>query len=302
MKIAVYSFQVDYLTRYSDFNPLLLFAQKYVFGPREQCPLRICYTNAIILVEAGQGILRLNDQQYQVQTGSLVYIPAGTIHQWTSDASDPMIHRCAYFDWKYVDRPGFQYQRNYFKGIDTYIEELISPCPKLELNEVTTINNIPLWVSYFNAFTPPPELLGGRNPWDFLKYNGAFQTFLHQFLAYAVKHHVTYDPRIKKILDFIENEPLELEVAQLYKLAHELGLGKSRFHDLFKQDTGYTPSDYLNRLKYHHIAEDLCFSRLSITEIAEKYGFSSIHYFSKAFRHATGMSPSEYRDKYKALI
>lgn len=301
MKIAVYSFQVDFLTRYSDFNPLLLFAQKYVFAPREQCPLRICYTNAIVLVESGQGTLRLNDHHYQVQAGSLAYISAGTMHQWTSDSSNPMVHRCAYFDWRYVDRPGFQYQRDYFHGVDTSREELISPSPQLELNEVTSINNIPLWISYFNGLTPPPELLGGRNPWDFLKYNGAFQAFLHQYLAFAVKHNVTYDPRIKKILDSIEKVPLELDVLQLYEWAHELGLGKSRFHDLFKQDTGYSPSDYLNRLKYHHIAEDLCFSHLSITDIAEKYGFSSIHYFSKAFRHATGMSPSEYRDKHRAL-
>ncbi|ULL13492.1 AraC family transcriptional regulator [Paenibacillus sp. H1-7] len=302
MKIPIYRFRVDYLTQYSDINPLLLFAQKYVFGSGEQCPLRICYANALVLVESGSGTLLLKDQEYSLRPGSMVYIQAGAVHRWRSDEQDPMVHRCAYFDWKYVDRPDFKYQRDYFHGADSCRKELLAPPPDLALQEVTKINNIPLWVSYYNSLTPPPEVLGNRNPWDSLKYNGAFQTFLHHFLTFAMKREVLYDPRIKKLLERIEASPLELSERMLYEWAKELGLGKSRFHDLFKTDTGYTPNDYLKRLTFHHIAEDLCFSNASITEIAEKYGFSSIHYFSKAFRNMTGLSPTEYKEKYRSPL
>jgi hypothetical protein len=40
---------------------------------------------------------------------------------------------------------------------------------------------------------------------------------------------------------------------------------------------------------------------LSITEIAEKYQFSSIHYFSRLFRKFTGQTPREFRECYNSI-
>lgn len=299
MRIPVYRFRMDYLTRYSEFNPFLLFAQKYEFTANESSPLRKCYAHVVVLNESGSGNLRLNGKEHPVRPGTLIYISAGAVHRWESDPQEPMIHRCAYFDWKYVSRPEFRFQRNYFTRIDSFRPELASPLPELQIQEVTHVNNIPLWVSYFNALTPPPELLDQRNPLDTLQYNGAFQTFLHHYLMFAVKTDLLYDLRIRKILETIERLPLKQTEPALYRMAEELGLGKSRFHDLFKKDTGYTPHDYLQRVKYRHIARDLCFTDLTITEIAQKYSYSSIHYFSKAFRNKMGMTPSEYRTKYR---
>lgn len=299
MRIPVYRFRTDYLTHYSEFNPLLLFAQKYEFAANESSPLRKCYAHVVVLVESGSGVLQLNDEEHPVGPGTLVYIPAGTVHRWESDRRQPMIHRCAYFDWTYISRPKFRYQRNYFAGVGSFREELASPSPELRIQEVTRVSNIPLWVTYFNALTPPPELLGQRSPVDILQYNGAFQTFLHHYLSFAAKTDHSYDPRIGKIVETIERLPLNETEPTLYRMAKELGLGKSRFHHLFKTDTGYTPHDYIQRIKYRHIAHDLCFTDLTITEIARKYGYSSIHYFSKAFRYKMGMTPSEYRNKYR---
>ncbi|MBD3919220.1 AraC family transcriptional regulator [Paenibacillus sp. PR3] len=300
MKIPVYSFRVDYVTRYSAYNPLLLFAQKYVFAPDEQCSLRKCYASAIVLIESGKGDLDLDGTCCEVQPGSLVYIPAGSVHRWVADSDDPMVHRCAYFDWQHVDRPDFQYQRDYFCAVEDYREELSCVHPTIELHEMIHSSNIQLWVSYYNALTPPPEMLSTRSPWDRLQYNGAFQTFLHQYVSAAMKNG-TRDPRITRILERIEQETLEACERYLYQWAEELGLKKSRFHALFKTDTGYSPNDYVKQLQFHRIAEDLVCNALSITDIASKYGFSSIHYFSKAFRSTTGLSPSDYRKKYGAV-
>ncbi|GMK40816.1 hypothetical protein PCCS19_38720 [Paenibacillus sp. CCS19] len=299
MRIPVYSFRVDYVTRYSAFNPLLLFAQKYVFAPNEQCSVRKCYASAIILIESGKGLLELNGTSFELQPGSLVYIAASSVHRWMADAQEPMVQRCVYFDWQHVDRPAFQYQRDYFCSIEACREELISPHPTIELNEVIHSPNIQLWMSYFNALTPPPEILSYRNPWDRLQYNGAFQTFLHQYVAAALKDGAR-DPRISRILDRIEQETYESCERNLYDWASEQGLKKSRFHVLFKANTGCSPNEYVKRLQFHRIAEQLVCTNLSITDMASKHGFSSIHYFSKAFRLATGMSPTEYRNKYGA--
>ncbi|WP_248924057.1 AraC family transcriptional regulator [Paenibacillus hamazuiensis] len=300
MRVPVYRLKVDYLTCYSDFNPLLLFAQKYEFSPREQCPLRVCYANAIVLVEQGRGTLLLDGEEHPLQPGSLVYIGAGRIHQWISDQNDLMVHRCAYFDWKYVDRPEFHYQRDYFKGIDRpFMEERASFLPGLQLHQAMKVNNLGLWLSYFNAFTQPPSVLGVRSPIESLRYNAAFQTFLYHFLSLAAREDSWGDPRIAQILKKIEGSPPEKPEPDLYLWAKELGLGRSRFHELFKKETGFTPNEYIQRRRLQQAADELCRADMSVTEIARKYGYSSIHYFSKAFRSALGASPTEFRLKYR---
>ena len=39
-----------------------------------------------------------------------------------------------------------------------------------------------------------------------------------------------------------------------------------------------------------------------ITEIAEKLGFSSVHYFSRLFKKSTGVSPSDYSRTVKSKL
>lgn len=298
--MPVYRFRVDYLTRYSEYNPLLLFAQKYEFSSGESSPLRRCYANAIILIESGKGKLRLDDDLHELRAGSMIYISAGQLHQWFADQKDPMTHRCAYFDWKYVERKTFKYQRDYFVGPYKFNPELTAALPQLELRHIIKVNNIPLWISYFNALTPPPEMLADRNPWGQLKYNGAFQIFLEQYLSIAMNAEAVFDLRIKKILDQISQSSWLESKENLYEWAKQLGLGKSRFHELFKKDTGYTPNQYLMHLKFHAIQEDLSSTNLSITKISRKYGYATIHNFSKAFKLKTGMTPSEYRFKHRS--
>lgn len=296
MRSSVYRFRMDYLTHYPEFNPLLLFAQKYEFTAGEASPLRRCYAHVVVLNEAGKGMLTLDGKEVRVTPGTLVYIKAGAVHRWEADEREPMVHRCAYFDWKYVSRPHFHYQRNYFVRVDTFKPEMASPSPELNIHEVAQVSQVALWASYFDEMTPPPELLDVRGPIDALQFNGVFQTFLHRYLTFVRKPSPQFDPRIKKMIEAVERLPPDRGEERLYGMAREYGLGKSRFHDLFKKNTGYSPRDYLTRLKFRQATGDLIFSDLTITEIAHKYGYSSIHAFSKAFRTKMGMSPSEYRN------
>lgn len=301
MRMPMYRYGVDYLTRYSNFNPLLLFAQQYAFTAQERSYRRCCYANAIVFVEAGCGTLSLDGEEHAVRDGSLVYIPAGLPHQWFSDKERPMVHRCAYFDWHYVNRPGFNYQKDYFAiiGVHPFDATLISSLTDLKLNRAMQVGNHAQWLSHFNAFTMPPTFLGMRSPIESLAYNAAFQTFLHRYLALAAKSDDWRDPRIVRIIEQIERLPFDGEEIDVYSLASEQQLGKSYFHKLFKSETGYTPNEYVQKRRLYHAADELAASELSVTEIAKKYRYSSIHYFSKQFRKATGMSPSEFKAQSK---
>lgn len=72
------------------------------------------------------------------------------------------------------------------------------------------------------------------------------------------------------------------------------GTNKTTLCQTFKEEYGITILGYIDQLKIKDAKKLLLAQKLSITQISEKLGFSSIHYFCRHFKKHTGMSPSEY--------
>jgi len=74
-------------------------------------------------------------------------------------------------------------------------------------------------------------------------------------------------------------------------LARELGCSYSRFRFAFKRQTGHAPREFENRIKLNRSRDLLLYNQLSVSETADALGFSSVFYFSRAFKRAFGSSP-----------
>lgn len=85
-------------------------------------------------------------------------------------------------------------------------------------------------------------------------------------------------------------DPIDME-----GLARQLGLSYSRFRALFKEHTGTAPHQYQLDIRMNKARELLRRSNLSVTEVAERVGFSSVYYFSRLFKKREGCSPKGYR-------
>lgn len=81
----------------------------------------------------------------------------------------------------------------------------------------------------------------------------------------------------------------------LEKLARRLGMSYSRFRMLFKAHTGVAPHQYLLDVRLNLARHWLTDSNLTVSEIADRLGFSTVYYFSRLFKKRTGASPSTYR-------
>lgn len=66
----------------------------------------------------------------------------------------------------------------------------------------------------------------------------------------------------------------------------------SKIKQIFKKKGGV--KNYFITLKIERSKEFISEGKLNFTEIAEKLGFSSVHYFSKTFKKLTGITPSQY--------
>ncbi|NQU43450.1 helix-turn-helix transcriptional regulator, partial [bacterium] len=82
-------------------------------------------------------------------------------------------------------------------------------------------------------------------------------------------------------------------------LAAEAGMSPSHFTRRFRSKTGFSPMEYLIRLRVQKACEYLDTTNRSIGEIAGQVGYDDPYYFSRVFRKTTGLAPREYRKEPK---
>lgn len=78
------------------------------------------------------------------------------------------------------------------------------------------------------------------------------------------------------------------------EISAELSISASKLSKLCKSQCGCGPIDYFISLKIGAAKRMMSEKRLNLTQISQKLGFSSVHYFSRLFKEKTGISPSEY--------
>ena len=78
-------------------------------------------------------------------------------------------------------------------------------------------------------------------------------------------------------------------------------VSKSTLQKLFQNRVGYGVSRYYQQLKIDRAKSMIREKKYNFTEIAQKLGYSSVHYFSRHFKRITEMTPSEYADSLQAM-
>jgi AraC-like DNA-binding protein len=102
-------------------------------------------------------------------------------------------------------------------------------------------------------------------------------------------------PRLEigRSIEYIHsNLDRKITVEEMAKIAH---MSLSHFSRIFKEETGKSPADYLNKVRLDRAKKLLLAGDKSITEIAIESGFGSSAYFSDRFFKKFKISPSEYQ-------
>jgi AraC family transcriptional regulator len=85
------------------------------------------------------------------------------------------------------------------------------------------------------------------------------------------------------------------EELDLHRLAREAGLSDAHFSRAFKKSTGFTPSQYLVRMRMELARRLLRETDRPVVQIGLDVGYSSPSHFAQVFRREVGVLPSEYR-------
>ena len=84
------------------------------------------------------------------------------------------------------------------------------------------------------------------------------------------------------------------------EMAAFVGLGTTLFNEKVKSYSGFSPLNYLIKIRISEAIKLLKKDKVSITDIALETGFSSSQHFSTTFKKLTGYTPGEYRKKNKS--
>jgi len=80
------------------------------------------------------------------------------------------------------------------------------------------------------------------------------------------------------------------------ELAEEFKVSREHLSRVFREQTGYSPREYINRCKMRLACDLLLQTGLGCKEIAERVGYSDHSSFSRAFKNTVGMSPAVLRE------
>lgn len=108
------------------------------------------------------------------------------------------------------------------------------------------------------------------------------------------------DATIQEICGYIrENFKNKITLSELCFL---FGTNKTSLCNKFRSAHGETIVSYINKLRIKEAKLLLRGGNFNITEIAEKVGFSSVHYFSRIFKQYENQSPTSYINTIKSRL
>ena len=118
------------------------------------------------------------------------------------------------------------------------------------------------------------------------------ETFLHQ-TEYSKKP-------IRDVIDVLQSglyDSLSID-----DICAATSYGRAYLFRVFKAATDQTIMEYYLSLKIERAKQLLRGNELTVKEIAARLAFNEANYFSKTFKRATGLTPTEYRKKHTNIL
>jgi len=127
----------------------------------------------------------------------------------------------------------------------------------------------------------------------------AFALQLSEVLNRMMVEESNAEPEVVVNAKRFVNAHLEDKIS-LEQVARHVGVSSYYFCKLFKQSTGMTLTEYVNRRRVEWAKRRLLNPQSRVTEVAFDVGFQSISQFNRSFLKYVGESPTRFREKKEA--
>ena len=120
-------------------------------------------------------------------------------------------------------------------------------------------------------------------------------SIMHRFINYSFDFtQVKHSDIVYKVMEYVKRN--YATKISLDDVAKHVYLSRSYLSSVFKDETGYSLFNYINRVRVEKSKLYLLDNTISLVDVAALCGFEDQSYFTKVFKKATGVSPKKYRD------
>ena len=273
-------------------NPFIRYAKKHVFYKHHK-EYSLCYDCRIFFIAQGEGSLTIQNTSFPLSKGAIVYLPPKTKYKFLFNLKTSLSIYVVNFDltdqlsatysaplgtalestFNHDLIPDYvlpaEFQQAIIKQDCNHLLEKIAICSKLFLEKGEFYREI--------ASANLKLLL-----LDLIKQEKTDKNLCQNVVEYLHKHYADWDLNNQKIAEQFHYHPYHI-------------------NRIIKQSIGKTLHNYLIDYRLNMAKNLLVSTSDSISQVAEKSGFSSYNYFIKIFRERIGRSPKAYR-KEKTFI
>lgn len=251
----------------------------------------------ISFITEGSGKRIVGDSIEEFQPGDLAFIGPNLPHVWIADKETRMLSK------RTLEMVFLQFNLNVLSDQLLSLPEFSNVKRALDLSErgiqiigdtLNQVSEVMLQLPYLKSFE---RMLHFFMLMDII---GKSKTNIQ--LASKKYHKIRFttgNKRIAAIHEYLMNN--YHEEVNLKKLAGLVNMAEGSLCRFFKMNLGITIFEYLNKIKTEFACKLLMDPDLSIMDVCLDSGFNNISHFNKQFKKATGVSPSEYRKRFKGL-
>ncbi len=134
---------------------------------------------------------------------------------------------------------------------------------------------------------------GLKNVTDMLSFTG---DLCRRCLTIGARQVSPTESYVKQMMDYIEQHYADPDLS-VAKISDMLHLSTVYTGSLFKKYRQCSMLSHIHQVRMRHAKEMLADSTLTISEIGSRVGYLTPDYFTRVFRQAVGMTPSEYQVK-----
>ncbi len=252
-----------------------------------------------VYVDKGEVEIMADTEGYKLKQGDVIFHKPNEFHNlWANGKAGPNLMVISFF----CSSPSMSYFENKILSIGENERLLLAKIKK----EAEGSFSSPLYVSTLEKLEKREiSPFGGEQ---------LIKLYLEMFLIYLVRKgsSITKEIRlssavkerseesiVNKVVNYLQGNIYDnITFEDVCKFAH---MSKTTLKTVFKSKSGTGVIEYYKLLKIEEAKKLMREEALNFTEISEKLGYSSVHYFSKHFKKSTGMTPTEYICSIKSI-
>lgn len=234
--------------------------------------------NMIILFHSDGGSIVTDERVYPIKSGALCFIGAGKYHY--TMPSDPSVY----------DRSKIFISTELLRGVVSLVQDSRSfsgfthdSLVYAELPECCRDAVIAAFSEAASERSPAIEV-------------SAVSRLLYYIEKYSVNAEGAVYGALGGAIDYI-NKNLFKEIT-IDDICREVHISKYYFCRRFKETMGMTVMDYILKTRIIHAKQMLEKENISVTDVSDRCGFSSVSYFCRVFKESVGVSPLNYRKQF----